>query len=384
MRGKIGFGIILTAAFLPGNTGLFAQTGMDSLLQRPVVRCHDVAVNAMSIFQGTVFRGEMDSAAMVLDHWRRVCPETEAWQRSRILELLARPALVDTALSEDIISQLIIYRYLDSIPEAELVKKSAIMADYMNFTKAWSSQLMQSFSPGMEEFGLAQFYGPNADLLFPAIQRGEYAGSKLSRKYYEALDRVVHLPEAHLAFSLGAWVPTGELGVLGVHPELGFKLGSKYRRMNYDLALGLRFGSSAESYLARRTNSDTLETTSHFFGGYFGIDVGRDVLSFGPNEFQVLAGIGYDGFDTFSSMSNSELESGTAGSFYLSMGMGYRRYLNSWNYLGIEAIYHWVDYARSHSVDLKGRPFVIRLVYGSLASNPKKEHIGYMQYKLRQ
>ncbi|MEO7082495.1 MAG: hypothetical protein ABIY71_13250 [Flavobacteriales bacterium] len=361
-----------------------AQSGMDSLLERPVVRCNDVALNAMFIFQGTVLRGALDSAAMVLDHWHRKCPETEPWQRSRILELLARPALVDTALSEDIISHLILYRYLDSIPKAELVRKAPQVADYLSFTKAWSTQLMQTFSPGMEEYGLGQFYGTNANLLFPAIQRGEYAGTRLSKKYFEALDAVLHLPEGHLAVSLGAWVPTGELGVLGAHPELGFQIGLKDRKMNYDFSLDMRFGSSAEPYLARRKGSDTLETTSQFFGAHAGINVGRDVFRRGASEVQLIAGVGYDGFDTFSSPPNSEVESGSAGSFDLSTGVGYRYYFTSWRYVGLEAIYHWVDYARSHSVDLQGRPFVVRLVYGSLGSAPKKQQIAYMQYKLRQ
>lgn len=367
-----------------GTACLVAQTGIDSLLQRPVVNCNDIAVNALYIFQGNVLRGQMDSAAMVLDQWHRKCPETEAWQRSRVLELLAKPALVDTALSDDIIAHLVVYRYLDSLPKAELLRQAPQIAGYLNFTKAWSTELIKSFSPGMVEYGLGEFYGTDANLLFPAIQRGEYAGTKLRTKYFEAVERVVHLPEVHFAISLGAWIPTGELDVLGIHPELGFQMGSKYRKMNYDLAVGFRFVSSAEPYPARRTNADTVESTSHFFGGYIGIDVGRDVLNVGPNEVQLLAGIGYDGFDTFDAKPNSGLESGTAGSFDLSMGLGYRRYLNSWNYLGIEAIYHWVDYANSRSVDLNGRPFVIRLVYGSLGSIPKKQQLGYMQYKLRQ
>ncbi len=384
MRTTFRICIILSTGFLIGNTGVFAQTGMDALLERPAVRCEDVAVNAMFIFQGNVLRGELDSAAMVLDHWHRKCPETELWQRSRILELLARPALVDTALSEDIISHLIVYRYLDSIPKQELARQAPQVADYLSFTKAWSTQLMQSFSPGMEEYGLGQFYGTNSNLLFPAIQRGEYAGTRLSKKYLEALDQVVHLPEAHLAVSVGAWVPTGELDVLGVHPELGFQLGLKDRKMNFDFSLDMRFGSSAEPYPARRKSSDTLETTSHFFGGHIGINVGRDVFRRGASELQAIAGIGYDVFDTFNSPPNSEVESGSAGSFDLSTGVGYRYYFTSWRYVGLEAVYHWVDYARSHSVDLQGRPFVVRLVYGSVGTVPKKQQIAYLQYRLRQ
>lgn len=378
------FVLALAVASPWGAAGLVAQTDIDALLLRPVVNCQDIAVNALDIFQGNVMRGQMDSARTVLDQWHRKCPETEAWQRSHVLELLARPALVDTALSDDIISYLAIYRYLDGIPVTELSKQAPQVASYLGFTKAWSTGLLQNFSPGMVEHGLAEFYGTDANLLFPAIQRGEYAGTKLRTKYFEALGRVVHLPEVHFAISMGAWVPTGELDVLGMHPELGFQIGSKYRKMNYDLALGFRFAPSAEPYLARRKNADYLETTSHFFGGHVGIDVGRDVFNFGPNEIQVLAGIGYDGFDTFKSKPGHELESGTAGSFDLSTGVGYRRYLNSWNYLGVEGIYHWVNYANSHSVDLNGRPFVIRLVYGSLGNIPKKQQLGYLQYKLRQ
>ena len=63
---------VLSGLFFPVNG--IAQSGMDSLLEKRVVRCEDVAVNAMVLFADKVAHNDLDSAELVLEYWEQKCP----------------------------------------------------------------------------------------------------------------------------------------------------------------------------------------------------------------------------------------------------------------------------------------------------------------------
>ncbi|MBP8823801.1 MAG: hypothetical protein KBH07_09165 [Flavobacteriales bacterium] len=377
--------VIAALSALVATGPVHGQHAMDSLLVRPVVRCDEVGVNARALFAGYVGRGDLDSAALVLDRWSGLCPGSEPWQRSRILLLLARPALVDTALPENFLTYLATYRYLANLPKEAVAAEAPELAQNLAFSSAWSTQVMPGFSPGMVEHALAEFYGPDPNKLLPALQAGRYAGSRLQRDYDQEVRSILALYEVNFAVFAGAWVPLGNLAVLGPHPELGFQLGFKKARMNYDLTLGFRTGSANRTYLARRIHAaDTLEPTSHFFGGHVSLDFGYDLLQHAQHEVQAVGGLGYDGFDAFPSVREDPGQSASAGSLDLSMGAGYRFYLKPYTYLGFQLKYHWTDHSANHVVDFRGHPFTFRILFGGLGNLAKRAKLEWVQYRIRQ
>lgn len=365
----------------------FAQTGMDSLLERRVVRCEDVAVNAMDLFAAKVAVNDLDSAELVLDYWEQKCPASETMFRSRILLSLARHTLIDTSLlaQDGLIENLAYYRYLSMFTMEQVTKEAPTIAQFLSFTRAWSTELMKGYSPGMIEHDLAEFYGPDPDRLFQRIQEGAYPATRLKEKYRVAIAPTLELGDFQYSLTAGTWTPTGALARLGIHPEFGFQMGWKQGRINYDGTIAIRTGRSAEPYYAKRPRAaDTLESTSHFFGVHFSFDVGYDVMVRGPNEVQVMAGIGYEGFDAFPSNNEDTDQNASAGSLNLSTGIEYRRYLSSWSYLGIQAKYHYLDYTKSKVVDLSGHAITLRLIYGGLTNFMKRQPVNLLQYRLRQ
>ncbi|MCC6840273.1 MAG: hypothetical protein IT230_08965 [Flavobacteriales bacterium] len=387
MSGSISFKAAVVAALFVLTAGgrAYGQHALDSLLQRPLVRCDEVGVNARALFAGYVGRGELDSAALVLDRWRGLCPGSEAWQRSRILLLLAQPALVDTALPENLLNYLATYRYFANLPKEAVAAEAPELSQNLAFTAAWSTQLMAGFSPGMVEHGLAEFYGPDPNKLFPALQAGDYAGSNLQRNYAKEVQPVLDMSEVHAAFSVGAWVPLGGLSLLGPHPEFGFQIGYKKARMNYDLTMGFRTGPAGHTYMARRIHAaDTLEPTAHFFGAHISLDVGYDLVRHAKHELQAVGGFGYDGFDAFSSVAEDPDQSASAGSMDLSLGQGYRFYFKPYSYLGFQVKYHWTDHTANNVVEFRGHPLTFRVQYGGLINFAKRAKLDWIQYRIRQ
>src|SRR5689334_16001898 len=56
----------------------------------------------------------------------------------------------------------------------------------------------------------------------------------------------------HFGFFLGAWFPTGDLTVLGPHPELGLQWGFRHLQHEFDISLDLRFLKSSNEYAVYR------------------------------------------------------------------------------------------------------------------------------------
>lgn len=362
------------------------QTAMDSLLMRPVVRCEDVSTNGRAMFLAHVAAGHLDSAELVLQHWRRLCPATESWQRSKLLLLMARPALVDTAIPDGIAGLLAEYRYLAKLPIGTVEKHSVELAQHLAFTRAWAAQLKDTFSPGMVEHGLAEFYGPDPDKLLPALGAGQYPGSRLQEEYWAELQPVLDMAEFHFAIFGGVWLPSGGLSVLGPRPGLGFQTGAKKKRMNWDLTFAGHSGPASNSYQARRPElSDTLEWTDHFSGLHASLDFGYDLVQAGKHELQAVGGFGYDSFDVFPSDTDPDTDDvWSAGTMDLSFGTGYRYYFLSNTYLGAQLKYHLTDYSRNHVVDIRGNPITFRILVGSLINLSKRANLNWYQYRDRQ
>ena len=138
--------------------------------------------------------------------------------------------------------------------------------------------------------------------------------------------------------------------------------------MSYDITMCFRFLNSPQSYSVKRARSNNVvETTNHFFGGYIGIDVGRDLYTKSKNEVQLLGGFAYDGWDALKEGKTRNLRGETVSAYNFNLGLGYRRYLNNTTYIGLRAKYNMVNYTLNDVVDFTGNPVSITFVIGGLS-----------------
>ncbi|CAN5314340.1 hypothetical protein BH10BAC4_BH10BAC4_08030 [soil metagenome] len=173
----------------------------------------------------------------------------------------------------------------------------------------------------------------------------------------------------NLALIGGIWIPTGQLTPLGIHPELGFQLGSKKDKSEFDFTMVFKFLNTPNYYYAKRNG--TPELTNHFFGGYIGLDYRRDVYRKDKHEVSLLAGGGLDGFDVFN-YNNTKTKTASILTYNLNIGVGYRFYYKNMSYIGVNVNYNFVDYTVNNVVDFTGNPVTIRLVFGNVSADRLK------------
>lgn len=256
--------------------------------------------------------------------------------------------------------------------------------EFDSFAVKFFKNELLTHEAGTSERLLCEFYCNGPDSFYSLIQKSDCDSSTICKEYNRELKRYLYKPELNLALTTGVWLPTGGIKKLGVHPTIGVQLGSKYRRLNIDATLSFKFLKSKTPYLATRVKSnDSTELTDKFFGGYFGLDLGYDILRKRANELQILAGIGIDGFDALELVDedkSTELKAESASSYNLNFGLSYRYYINSWSYIGLQAKYNIVDYTSNGVVNFTGNPITITVTIGSLSNYVKRyglENLGY-------
>ncbi|HRG08169.1 MAG TPA: autotransporter outer membrane beta-barrel domain-containing protein [Cyclobacteriaceae bacterium] len=382
--------IILLALLV--STASFGQN-FDNLLTKKQIDCPDIAYNSAQYFVKYMDENKIDSAHLLLDYWQSKCGLREPVFRAKLLLALKTQTFSDSLITDKILDYIFMYRnrldfitnpdpfgqryedyksYLGFVPPGEA---------FDTFTRQLASTLKWIYPTHSTEYMLAEFYGDNPDEIFTKIQTGTYSTSPLAIEYNKTVNRFINLPEAHMSWITGVWIPTGALKTLGTHPELGFQLGAKHKKMNYDLTFSFKFVNSPNTYLARR--SGVLEPTKQFFGGYIGVDVGRDIYFRNGNEWQVIGGIGFDGFDALKEDKDNDIESVSVGSYNFNFGLAYRYYVNNNFYIGLRAKYNVVDYTLNRVIDFTGNPITIQFIVGGVNNYYRNHYLDDLKYKYR-
>jgi hypothetical protein len=360
------------------------QTALDSLLERRVPTCTEVDQNAIALVTRTIGEGLLDSAASITRSWQQKCPDSETAFRTMMLIRLVEDSAIADRLDGNALRMFWFYGMLAEAAATGTYQPVPPAIQYVNFTQQWAKELLNKYAPGTVEYDVCKTYASEHDHLFQRLQAPDGAYPALRKRYNDEVARYASIGEIHYALITGIWLPTGDLEPLGAKPLFGFQLGGKSKKLSYDITMAFAAGKAAEPYLSRRNKDLQPERTQHFFGGHIGVDFGWDLWSHKANELQVNAGIGADGFDSFRTDAGEKNRSGTVFVLDLSPGITYRRYLTSWSYLGLQVHYHYVDYARSGIVDMRGDPITVRLIYGGLMNMTKRLGMRGLRYNYRQ
>jgi len=169
-----------------------------------------------------------------------------------------------------------------------------------------------------------------------------------------------------LSLTAGDWIPTGNLGTLGAHTQLGFQIGGRGKSNELDLTLQFRPGNASHAYTVRR--SDSLYTLNNFTGGYIGLDFAHYFYTGIHLEAGLMAGAGYDGFDisgNSSDHSQDYLKPWGIGSFNFNTGFRVNFFVNPRFFLGVVVRHHYISYHNPGGTSLDGNAFSIDLIAGS-------------------
>ena len=177
----------------------------------------------------------------------------------------------------------------------------------------------------------------------------------------------------------GTWIPTGNASLLGVHPMIGIQGGIKVKKISYNLTLAFKFLNSPNKYAI--LYDGVIDSTNYFLGGYIGADIEREIYKGKKNEFSLLAGFGYDGFESVKTANaNEDSKAGhSINSLNTNFGLGYRYFYKKNSYIGLQAKYNIVNYNNRGGTNLMGDCFTITISIGGLTNVAK----GNCLYELR-
>lgn len=335
---KILFTLILVCIV---QTGAYAQA-VEALMTERAIPCADIIYNSSLLIPEHVEMNNADTVVAILQYWENHCGMSEPLLRTKILLAIQADTLDETLYKyRPIIHFLISYRtrIQNKKPDNKYVpyyNNAVLNPEFHVFTKNLATELKnkRNHSP-LENFFL-DFYSNRFDNIFSRMQDSTLAGSKLQEAYTKEVDEIKDSPEGHFSFYSGVWVPMGNIEVVGYHPIIGIQFGIKKNKYLIDGVLEFKFGKSPNTYHV--VKDDSLYSTNHFFGGYVGVELGRELFVYKSNEVDLIGGIGWDGFDALSIGDNDDPDqiSKTINSLNLNIGLGYRKYFWNKSYIGIE------------------------------------------------
>jgi hypothetical protein len=380
----------LVAVMLLAGVAVQAQN-FDNMMIKKQFDCEDVAYNSSLLFEKFYNANKLDSAKNLLTYWQSKCGLREPVRRAKILLAIKENRFSDSLLTDNFLSQVFNYQSREDMMKSNNYYSYdgykgyygyvPVGQEFDKFTKKAFAELKNNYDSDKTEFMLCEFYSENCDTILTKIQSPVYSESPLGKDYKKAVDYYLNMPEFHLSWITGLWIPTGELRKVGTHPELGFQTGLKHKKMNYDLTIALKFADSRSPYIANRDGVQ--EYTKYFFGGHIGIDVGRDILVERGHEIQVTGGIAFDGFDAIEGNEDYNIKPASANSYNLNFGLSYRYYITNSFYLGIRAKYNVVDYTLSNVVNYTGNPVTIQFIIGGVNNIFRNNNLRALKYKLR-
>lgn len=378
--------ILLTVLF---GQHSFAQTDFDNRIEK-TFDCSDIALTSAKLFERYYLVGQLDSAQQVIDYWTDKCGMREPILRGKVLLALSNKTFDDSILTNEYLYY--VFNYQNRM---DLFKKSDFTTydyykpyfgfiplgqDYDQFTIEAARYLSNEYLDNSFEYLLCEFYSSNSDTILTKIQNEKYKDYGFYTEYQNEVNKYAKKSDFHVAWITGLWIPTGKLQTLGTHPEFGLILGGKTKKISYDLVMSFRVGKSKNSYSVKISN-DSVVQSDYYLGGYFGCDLGYDLFYKSGHDFQILGGIGWDGFDAIEGDVDNDIQGVSLGALNLNAGLGYRYFLTNSFYLGLRTKYNFVDYSSSGKVDLKGNTISIQFIIGGLGNAMKYNHLDALEYK---
>jgi hypothetical protein len=337
---------------------------IENIMTKRQLTCSDIYYNATYLIPHFYNKGAIDSAQAVIHYWEKECGQYELSIRCKILLAIRNHSFSEDLYDSTIINALLFYKQSrDTIGYYEYYK-----SELDTFTVDKSKQLLSNKDLTEVEKFFLRFYSNDFENTFGMLQGENFNGTKIQQYYLKAIKQNKNQVSIHLAILTGAWIPLGNLNTVGSHPYLGFRLGIKYWRLYADVALGFKFIKSPNTYQVYE--NDSLYDTEHFFGGYFALELGYELFSVKNSHFDLIGGVGYDGFDALKvdyPNTNDDL-SKSINALNINIGLGYKYFKNQGGYFGIEGKYNFVNYKNPLGTNLSGDVITINLIFGGIGN----------------
>ena len=367
------------------STSLSSQINVESLMTRRYLSCQDIYYNAQYLIPEYYASGKTDTLIQILKFWEDHCGISEPLMRYKILISIQQKTFSENLYDAYIIEYLRLYKQ-----EVTRTSNNKLNRYYWNyainqsyndkFSVTLARSLLHREGLSKIEIFFLQFYSNEFLDEFEILKSDDYKETKLQLYYNQEIASIQKVTNMHADFIIGAWIPQSKLHILGNHPFIGFRTGFQSQKWIYDLTLGFKFVNSPNTYKVEK--NDSIWNTDHFFGGYFGLDAGYELIKAGKSHFSLISGIAFDGFDALdkTGTNSNESISKSINSLNLNIGLGYKYYFRDWRYLGIELKYNFVNYPNPYGTDLTGNAITLNLIYGFFGNRYGNSRLKELNY----
>jgi hypothetical protein len=383
--------LIICTFFIVSAAYVYSQSDQDTVIIDKPIDCETVAYNSTNLIMYFYATHDFDSVKIVLDNWQTNCGNSEPIVRTRILF-----AILENNFSEDLYDSTMVDYVLNYLKRMDTTSTADLYYNYQNyfgfipireeydyFTQCIADTLLQLVFYNPMELFFSELY---ANVLADPVKEIQtdtiYNNTEFKSYYYKRVDKYRYKADLNFNVFTGIWIPFDNAALLGNHPVLGFQIGAHFQKMTYNFTLAFRLLKSKNEYTILRNGN--IETTDNFFGGYVGVDVEREIYRFGKNEFDILAGIGYDGFTsviTNTEDDNPDNDVGNSiGSINTNFGLGYRHHFSNRRYIGIQGKYNFVNYVNTGGTNLSGDNITISIFYGGFSNSQKDYELNELRY----
>ncbi|MFT6844799.1 MAG: hypothetical protein ACJAUV_000987 [Flavobacteriales bacterium] len=372
------------------NVFAFSQeTNVVELLNKKHIPCVDVFHNSLNLIPDNYNSNNIEVVIAIMQYWQTKCDISEPLLRLKILLAIKADTLNESLLKNaPVLNYLINYRdnKRNEINTMDFhynhyYRISGEEKKFNDFTKKLALEIIGNKINinSLSRFFL-DFYSDNFENKLLQLNQDSFPSETLQDDYKKRIQYYNNLTQGHFALYTGFWIPSGNINILGNHPIIGCQGGLKQKKIRVDLAVEFKFLNSQNTYLT--VKSDSIYSTNYFFGGYFGAEVGYELLKTNTFEFDFLAGIGWDGFDALSidQPNSKEKLSKSINSLNLNFGVGLKKFIIGSSYLGLDVRYNLVDYKNAGGTSLNGNTFSIRIKYGGLGNYRRNNTLKKLDY----
>lgn len=339
------------------------------MLRKPYVNCNDVTFNAARLIDQFYKSSEIDSLYSFLDYWEGKCGNQEAIYQLRLL-LDIQTANFDTAqITTELFHHLLAAKPRERDPSFFYGFPQPVNTDYevalKNINtkiKKIAANINQSYS--VDEELIVTFFKSDTSN-FSSIKNASAESSKLKRIYQQELNKILRMPEHHIALFAGYYQPFNKLEVFGPHASLGLMAGFKQKRNNFDLVLDVRMGRSKNEY--EFIYNGTLMKDDRWTSFYAGIEYTYDFIETKKFRVGLSPGIGYNGITAVRGDDDEGKDAKILPSYDANAGLAFKYHFGkAGGYTGLQLRYHWVDHRNAGGTELDGNYFSARLIIGSI------------------
>lgn len=363
----------------------FAQRNIESELLQQTPNCENVAYNSSRLIDSYFAKKKYDSINVVSNKWEEFCGVTEPVFRLKVLLQIQNNVFSEEWMDQDYLLNYI-FLYLDRLDYAKASNSKLVYERYKisfgyiplnsafdDLTVIWASSLLERETLKPIEKAFCLLYSNQTEVFWKMLKGQEITASKLYARYQEKTKRASKMGEGNIGLMSGVIIPSGNLlEYIGVKPQFGFQLGYKFNKVQYDLSVLIRPGSAKKDY--QIVYNGEPKVTNHYLGAYAGLDLAYELLKKKRNEFDLVGGIGYDGFDVVAGDTENDIKGKTLSSLNINFGLGCRFLGKKMNYLGLQAKYNFVNYKNSGGTDFGGN-YISLVLTANLFGNPLKNQM---------